>query len=781
MPELVNRHIGVHFLNQPVGNTYLDGIDKLSGSLGRYPDSLSIFVGFDLDYPGKAGSTKPHTDYDRAVTVYGMDLLVGIQPSIGYYATGISAQPYAPRWATFADIIAGVYDTQLTAIVQHFCALRKPDGSVPTIRFRHLWEGNQTFSLWFPADAPSKPAGMQATGTDGATGYPLLSTVSGRPWTNDAGDPMCASVAQYKAAWDHMADVIHAAASNAKTVYCPGCTDARAEMDRGSSGATAKNMLPTLAKIDIVGWDSYCGLSQKWTTAAHTLMGIRLNDLVTSSLLTQYGVTVNRGTGAQTGYDSAYDMFLTIAPGKPMLVGETNACEPGDRLGGPVGAFSKADYYTSAWGLGSSWCPEIQYVNWFNAKGTRDTWPFDSSTPAFEAFVAGFTQRVGTSTWRAAPAWVPPDDGDFAPAAAKYITTDPIKREGGAAAAISTVLGWLRSITYMDTSGKVGLRAKGDGSTAALRVSAAMGTLPLGQYIPALDVIGPVVTAGSRKILLALRELGDAAPRWQVRSDGRQSWTTGTGSSDLNLFRSSAGVLGVTGASDAAAAVNVDTAQVSKAQLVDLSSSPASPGTGQAYLFVKGGALRLKTALQELQIGRQPQAEAAYGDWEAWTDRALLSTSTSGPQPSAAGTALCTLVTISSARTLASLATYIQTAGAGLSGCYLAAYLASDGSLLAYTDDRASSWQSTGYKAVSGGNFTAAQAVSNAPAKVWLLAWCVTASTLPRFLGLGSSGAGDGAPVKRFGTLTGMTGTPPASITVGSIAASGAAPWIGVL
>lgn len=779
MPAVGDRHIGVHFSNPIVGTTYLDGIDRLSGTLGRYPDSLSIFVGFDLDYPGKAGSTKPHTDYDRAVTVYGMDLLIGIQPSIGYFADGTGAYP--ARWATFADIIAGVYDAQLTAIVQHFCSLRKPGGVVPHMRFRQIWEGNQTFSVWYPADAPSKPSSMQATGTNGATGYPVT---PGRVWTNDAGDPACASVAQYKAAWDHMADVIHAAATSvggiAETVYCPGATEARAEMDRGDAGATARNMLPTLSKVDLVAWDSYCGLSTKWTSASDTLKGIRLNDLVTPSLLSSYGVTVNRGAGAQPGYDSAYDMFRAIAPGKPMLVGETNACEPGDPKGGPSGAFSKADYYASLSALDSSWCPEIAYINWFNAKGTRDTWPFDSSTPAFDAFVAWFTTRTGSSTWRVAPPWSPPDDGDFAPAVAKYLTADPIKREGGAAAAIATILGWLRSVTYRDGSGKVGLRAKGDGSTAALRVTAAMGTLPLGQYIPALDVIGPVVSGGARKILLALREIGDAAPRWQVRSDGRQSWTTGTGSSDLNMFRSAAGVLGVTGASDAAAAVNVDTAQLQKAQLADLSASPASPGSGQAFLFVRGGALRLKTALQELQMGRQPQAEALYGDWEAPMDLALLSTSSSGPQPPAAGQALCTLVTISSARTLTSLATYIQTAGAGLSGCYLAAYLASDGTLLASTDDRSSAWASTGYKAASGANFTAAQAVTNAPTKVWLLAWCVTATTLPRFLGLGSSAAGSGSPVKRFGTLTGFTGAPPSTITVASIATSGSAAWLAV-
>lgn len=775
MPAVVDRRIGIYHPCPRVGNTYPRTMPRLAGQLGRIPDTYSVFLDGTAEWTGKAGAVAPHTDVEQAVTVDGMDLLIAWQPIRAWADRGDGV--YVPRWMTGAEILSGMWDSVIVGQFTAWAALRKPDTTAPWLDTRDLWEAQVLGSYFFPNDSPNQLSSRRPCGTSG--GHMADYT---KVWTNDAGDPIIASNSQYIAVRRYLYTLLTAISSKIRVWYVVGANDARAEMDRGTAGVTAVNLYPGDAYCYGVGYDNYEGLQGVWWGPARLARGIRRNDL-DSTLAAEIGVTITRGAGAQTGYSYAYDMFQAIAPTKPVMIGEINCCEPGDPLGpANFGAGqSKADWYTAFWALDASWCPNIVSINWFNSSGTRKYYPFDSSSGALDAFIAGFTQRTGSSTWRVAPAWAPPDGETSAPPDSDDLSVDIVRRQPDAVRKQNVLRWWLRQISWRSPGGQVALRGASDGSTAALQVTSDMGTLPLGQYIPMVNLIGPALTAGSRKILLALRELGDSAPRWQIRSDGRQSWTTGTGSSDLNLFRSTAGVLGVTGASDAAAAVNVDTAQLNKAQLADLSASPASPGTGQAYLFVKGGALRLKTALQELQMGRQPQAEAAYGDWEAWTDRALLSTSTSGPQPPAAGTALCTLVTISSARTLTSLATYIQSAGGGLSGCYLAAYLASDGSLLAYTDDRASTWQSTGYKAVSGANFTSVAAVTNAPTKVWLLAWCVTATTLPRFLGLGSSGAGDGAPVKRFGTLTGMTGTPPASITVGSITASGAAPWIGVL
>lgn len=789
MPAVVDRRIGFHKPMPRVGDTYPDGIAEYLSKIGRVPSTWSIFLGFDVEYPGKAGAKAPHTDYDRAVTVYGMDLLIGFQPSIGYFPDGTfnsAGKPnYPARWATFADIIAGVYDPALTTIATHYASLRKPDGTAPRVRWRIVWEGNQTFSVWFPADSPNKPTSMQATGTNLSTGFPVT---PGRPWTDDAGTPVCASVAQYRAGFDHMADVIHAAASNNEVWYIPGATDARAELDRGAAGATAANMLPTLSKLDGVGHDKYSGLDSVWVNAGDTIKGYRPNDLTDAEADARGVPRITRAAGAATPYSTAYDLWKAIAPGKPQLVAEINACEPGDPKGGPSTPFNKPAWYTELWALPASFAPEIVDINFFDAPGTRTTWPIDSSTPAFEAFVAGYTTRTASSTWTASTPWTPPDDGDFVPADSRWLTDEPVFRQGGASKAITTILRWLRSFTYVDpTSGKVALRAKTDGSVVGLRVTAGMGTLPLGQYVPALDLVGPAPVSGTRKWLMAMGEQGEASKRLQCRSDGRFAWTGGSGSADLNLFRSAAGTLAITGASDGAATLSVDSAAHSSVKISDSATQPASPGSNVFNLYSYRGVPMARTGSGNHPLIRRTAADIVAASWPARSiEPELYITTTSGPAI-APGTALVAVAPWPWVQALSRLGMYLQTAGAGLSGCFVSAY-DSAGVLLACTTDQATAWQgSAGLKSQTTGLAYIGSAPSTAPSSIYLMLSCAAATTNPRVLGASNTGAnafglrfatlataGWGSPVS---AMTGVTGAPPASFSPGDLVQTASA-WV---
>lgn len=765
MPAVAARSWGVFQPVSRVGNTYPDTMPRFAGQVGRWPDLFVSFIDLVHDFPGKPGSTAPHTEITNAVVRDGQGLFLAFQPIKSYSYDGTTnpttGNPnYPPRWATFAEIIAGVYDAQITAILTYYASLTLPGGGLPTLMLRPIWEGNIYDSFWFPADSPNKPASKQATGTAG-TGFPVT---PGRVWTNDAGDPVCASVAEYIACFRHIHALAKAVSSRWQVAYIPGNTDGRAEMNRGAAGVTAVNEYPGDAYCDVVGFDIYNGLQSRWTTPLETLRGIRLNDQPDAV----------RAEGAQTGYAYAYDMFQAIAPAKPIAIGEIGCAEPGDPLGSPSwgAGESKAAWLTELLGLGTSVLPALTTICYFNSPGTRRTYPVTSSSSTFEAFAAGFS-----SAGRAAPPWEPAD-GDAAapPDPSDKLVDDIIPRSGGLFRRLNQIRWAIRRVIYWGSSGLLALRGASDGSVSALRVTTDMGTLPVGQYIPAIDAQMPAPVGGVRKFVLSVKEAGESGARWFVRSDGRVAWANGTDSADLNLERESAAKLRVTGASGAAATLAVAAVEASTATLA-ATTTPASPGGSAAVLYVRDGVVWARTAGGDVRLGRS-QAVAAYGDLDGPYDLALAPGvgGSAGPQMTA-GQALCALVEVTSARALTRLALTMQAVGTGIAGAYAAAYSTS-GALLIASTDQASAWATTGYKAMTGGGLATTSTLTAGPQSVWVLAWADSLTGTFRIAGLTNTAAS--GPAKRFGTLAVAAGGPPSTITVGSIVASGNAPWLGV-
>lgn len=755
MPAVAARTWGVFQPVSRVGNTYPDTMPQFAGQVGRWPDLFVSFIDLVHDFPGKAGSTAPHTEITNAVVRDGQGLFLAFQPIRGYFDRGDGT--YVPRWATFAEIIAGAYDAQITAILTYYASLTLPGGGLPTLMLRPIWEGNIYDSFWFPQDSPNKPTSKLSTGT---TAGQMANYA--RVWTNDAGDPVCASVAEYVACFRKIHALAKAVSSRWQVAYIPGNTDGRAEMNRGAAGVTAVNEYPGDAYCDVVGYDIYNGLQSRWTTPLETLRGIRLNDQPDAV----------RAEGAQVGYAHAYDMFQAIAPSKPIAIGEIGCAEPGDPLGSPSwgAGQSKAAWFTELFALGTSTLPALTTICYFNSAGTRRTYPVTSSSSAFEAFAAGFS-----SAGRAAPAWDPPDGATSAPPdPADALVDDVIPRSGGLARRLNHLRWWVRTITYRGTSGLLALRGASDGSVSALRVTTDMGTLPVGQYIPAIDAQMPAPVGGARKFALSLKEAGESGGRFFLRSDGRVAWANGTDSADLNIERESAAKLRVTGASGAAATLAVAAVEASTATLA-ATTTPASPGGSAAVLYVRDGVVWARTAGGDVRLGRS-QATAAYGDLDAPFEATSVSSTTAGPQMTA-GQAMCALVEVTSARALTRLALYMQAVGSGITGAYAAAYSTS-GALLIASTDQAASWATTGYKPMTGGSLATTSTLTSGPQQVWVLAWANSLTGTFRLAGFTNTIAN--GPAKRFGYLDGMTGAPPSTITPSSIVASGNAPWLAV-
>lgn len=756
---LYDRRIGIFQPAPRVGNDYPRTTPKLAGQLGRWPEVYSVFLDLTTDYTGKPGSVAPHVDVEQAVTADGQDLLVALQLIRVWADRGDGV--YVPRHATGAEILAGVYDAPLTALFTALCALRKPDASAPWIDTRPAWEANVLGSYFFPADSPNQLTSRLTCGTapDGKMAN------YNRVWTNDAGDPIIAGLAQYKAVIAYLHTLFATISSRIRLWVVFGANDARAEMNRGAAGVTAVNLYPGDAHCYGVGFDNYEALQTIWWGPARLARGVRYNDLE-ADLAAEIGVTITRAVGAQKAYSYAYDMLQEIAPTKPVMIGEINCAEPGDPLGpAAFGAGqSKAQWYTDFWNLPASWCPNIVSINWFNSPGTRKYYPFDSSTAAFAAFQAGFTQRSSSSTWRVAPAWVPPDGEISAPPdPSDDLSRDALPGDPDIAKKVNTSRWWHRMTTYRGPSGKVALRGASDGTTAALQVTGDMGGLPLGPFIPLVNIVTAALTSGARKIALAIREAGDSVPRLQIRSDGRMSWGGGSGSADANLSRASAGVLLVDGANGAAATLQVDTVDTNGARFTDVgSSAPASPGTGVSRIYNRLGVPQGRTPAGEFPLIRRTPADVAAGSWLYSLDHPMQ-TGTQGPQMTA-GQAIVATVVVPTARNLSRLGIRIQTGGSGLTGSYLAAYDLT-GALLAASADLGQLLETAGFRTVTSG-LSIGAAVAAAPAPIYVFAWCVS-GTMPRVLGSTATDANDAG--LRFGTYSGLTGAPPSTINPASI------------
>lgn len=769
---VVDRVIGCYQPTPKVGNLYPDTMPILEARVGRKFDVYSTFIDYTLDYPGRtvpapAGQTgtpsatpvAPHTDIANAVTVSGRDLLIAFQPAKGYWNRGDGV--YVARWGTFGELLAGAYDAQIDAIFGWLLSLRKPDTSAPTVYVRPFWEANILNSYWFPADSSNKSTGMAATGSTG-TGTSATMTTYGRVWTNDAGDPVCASIAQYKAAFAYFTARVKAltGGSRIKVAYVPGNTDARAEMDRGSAGCTVANMLPPDSVIDYVGYDIYNGLQSQWTSAVETLRGIRMNDL-DSTLATAKGVTITRGSSAPTAQPYAYDLLAALST-KPLLIGETNCVDKGDKLdtGNLAAAHSKGQWYRDLFALPGSTLPRLEVICLFNSPGTRTTYPLTSSADAEAGFIDGFNYGAdGAQHGTVAPAYDPDTATGFAdPDPTDSLVDDPVIGTVGARgndALHRTARFFLRKIARKDAAGNVSLTGTSDGSRAAVTAGADMGNA----FQPIVQLNAPAVVGGVRKYVLGVAEAGSAKYLLQVRSDGRQAFGSGAADPDVFLARPSAGKLDVTGTGGVDARFGVADLDVERVNFAG-QAAPSAPASGSGVLYADtSGDPQWRTALGVKALTPNfTQDDRLFASTVMPVSPFNVNTSSSGPILTA-GVMMLLLLEVPTARTVTQLGVGIQNVGASLGACYVAAYAATGGAQLAVTGDVSATWgASVGYKVhtISGGGSVASGQ------RVWVGVLCASGTTMPRICGVGNSIGG--LSITRFGTYGSSLATPPSTL-----------------
>ena len=160
--------------------------------------------------------------------------------------------------------------------------------------------------------------------------------------------------ASYVSAWRHMHDLFtQAGATNVTWVWCPNTV---------FSGATPLSQLyPGDAYVDWTCLDGYNKGGSNWTSFSNI-------------------------------FGASYDQLMQLAPGKPVMIGETASAEDGG---------SKATWIQDALAALPSRFPQIRALVWFNWRitesGTTYSWPIESSASATSAFASG----IGSSYFQA--------------------------------------------------------------------------------------------------------------------------------------------------------------------------------------------------------------------------------------------------------------------------------------------------------------------------------------------------------------------------------------------
>jgi hypothetical protein len=155
------------------------------------------------------------------------------------------------------------------------------------------------------------------------------------------------TAADYVAMWRHVHDVFASVgATNATWVWCPN-------IDPYGKRAPLASVYPGSAYVDWTCLDGYNG-ANPWTS----FKGL---------------------------FKSTYDQIVnTVAPGKPMVVGETASTESGG---------SKADWIGWMMKILPIEFPQIRGLLWFDKQepgpGGRSDWPLESSAAASSAFASG--------------------------------------------------------------------------------------------------------------------------------------------------------------------------------------------------------------------------------------------------------------------------------------------------------------------------------------------------------------------------------------------------------
>jgi hypothetical protein len=163
------------------------------------------------------------------------------------------------------------------------------------------------------------------------------------------------TASDYVAMWRHVHDIFtNVGATNVTWVWCPN-------IDPTNRLAPLSSLYPGDAYVDWTCLDGYNG-NDPWT-----------------SFQNLFGPNYNQITG-------------TIAPTKPMLIGETASTESGG---------SKAQWITNMLSVLPTSFPKIRAFLWFDTSeagpGGYSDWPIESSQTAQSAFATGIQNSVFTS------------------------------------------------------------------------------------------------------------------------------------------------------------------------------------------------------------------------------------------------------------------------------------------------------------------------------------------------------------------------------------------------
>jgi beta-mannanase len=156
---------------------------------------------------------------------------------------------------------------------------------------------------------------------------------------------------QYVAAWRHVHDIFaREGATNVSWVWCPN-------VDPGNEYTSLQELYPGSAYVDWTCLDGYnTGTNPIYAPYDHWMSFDQL-------------------------YRSTYDEIVnTIAPGKPMILGEVGSTE----IGG-----SKAQWISQMLSELPSQYPDIHGVIWYDRSTDGWDWPIESSASSLAAFSSG--------------------------------------------------------------------------------------------------------------------------------------------------------------------------------------------------------------------------------------------------------------------------------------------------------------------------------------------------------------------------------------------------------
>lgn len=713
----------------PTANNRPDIYQARQYSIGRQFDINSWFISFD-----SAAST--HTEF---LTIAQAAVPAGSATAL------VAWQPNRTTAFTLADILAGTYDAHIQSWADYFFTFPGP----VVVRFGHEFNGN--FMAWNPCASGANSATVAAVSTGGSspttitttaantlvTGQTVLITgtvgstaINGRfdvtvvdsthftipvansaTWTSGgtiAWSKVTRNVAQFISAWQYMVNTVAARATatsktnNVKWYFCANSNDSP------STAPPMESFYPGDSYVDYVGFDNYNGLNGTYMTPLQTLQGF-----TNGSQANTYDRMIALGTAAQ-----------------PVWIGEMNCVDVNDvkDTGNLAVGHSKASWYSALFAQDLTSIPRLQAVAFFDSPGTRNTWPFDSTTSAFNGFVSSFV----TGSYN--PAVAPVSVAGSPPAWTGYSLPGPevhvpmFKADGSInpsalslGSTVNAVWHWLNQI-ITPVSGWTSLFGNSDGTApAGTFVASATGTI--GQA-----VVKVVTAANTLKAGIALFATPtDANPTWQVNQDGSIRFGPGGATApDVRVQRGGAATIQVTGNLTVDASVTALNSTIPIAIIAN-GTAPTRPTTGQGTKTYSVG-----DALYVGRVGRNslivPRSASVHGKFGYTCDpEAATSASTY-----TAGVLYLNRLEMFDTRTVSTIGVNVTTAGITLTNVYLGIYDTA-GNLLATSVDLSTTFTSVGEKNVAMTVVAGQTMPGAAGTQLWVGLLVGSATTAPAF------------------------------------------------